>query len=531
MPALREIFANFGVSFDSSQLRRGNTQVVAATQRIRQFGQLLVGSLVVRGIGRFVTGTLDMADNLDKVAIQVGLSTAELQGFSHAAALGGVDAGAFANAMGQLQRKANDANEGLAEASDAFAQAGVSFRDDEGNLLSGADLLRNVADGLSNVENESVRTALSMELMGRSGRRMLPMFLEGAEGLDRMAGELDALGGGLSQDFIDRSVEINDNITRWKLALLSLRSTVLVAVLPTINRVVLTMTELSTTLSRMPGLTALLTAAFVALGVAAVAAAVRTAAAWLAAGWPILLVAVVVALLAVAVQDLWTTWKGGDSMMRRFINEIFPGMVDGLDSTDQAIMAVTEAIGTVITAMENLGAMAAPLGDIITAPFRPILGVARLINDLASGRSLGSSASRFAGTMTADAAGLGFGGESGSLIGVDPDAAARRARREGAASATSDILGGDALRRQRHLDRVESMRPSHLQPQARAEQRIAVDQRSDVTVNIHDAGIMTPDETARLARREVAEALGQHSRSMREALIPGPLRTEFAGDL
>jgi len=55
-----------------------------------------------------------------------------------------------------------------------------------------------------------------------------------------------------------------------------------------------------------------------------------------------------------------------------------------------------------------------------------------------------------------------------------------------------------------------------------------VDARSDVTINIHDAGIMTPREAAALARREVREELNRHTREISAALTPvEALEAEF----
>ena len=166
--------------------------------------------------------------------------------------------------------------------------------------------------------------------------------------------QLDALGGGVSQEFIDRSVEINDNITRWRTAFLSLRSALILNFLPAANNAVTAITRWTAGISRNRELVGLISVGFTALGAIAVAAAVRAAAAWLAAGWPVLLAAVAVGVLTLAVDELWTTWQGGDSILRQFINELFPGVEDGLTTTDQLIVSLTMSAAVLINYLGNL---------------------------------------------------------------------------------------------------------------------------------------------------------------------------------
>ena len=358
MAALREIFATFGVQFDDRQLKRGAAQTQALTNKVRELGRFLAVGFIVRGAARFVSSTIAMGDELDKTARQLGLTTTELQAFSHAASLGGVDSAAFAMSVGQLQRNAHMASQGTGEAADAFRDLGVEFQDTNGELLSGADLMRNVADGLQNTSNSSTRTALAMMLMGRSGRRLLPMLEGGSEGLSTMTAELERLGGGASQDFIDQSVEVTDNIARWRLAMQSFKSTMLLQFMPGLNRVVEKVTEWTAAFSSNQGAMRGLKALLIAVGVIAVVVAGKMVLAWIAAGWPILLVVAAVGVLALALDDLWVTWQGGESVTRDFINTIWPGMVDGLDSTDRAIYGVIASFSVFMQHIEGVGLIA-----------------------------------------------------------------------------------------------------------------------------------------------------------------------------
>jgi MFS family permease len=134
----------------------------------------------------------------------------------------------------------------------------------------------------------------------------------------------------------------------------------------------------------------------VLLGVAAAAAAVRAAVAWLAAGWPILLVVLFVGLLAGAVEDLWVTWRGGDSVLRGLINEIWPGMVGGLDATDRAIYGVIAAFSMFLQAGVSAGLLVsgifATIGNNVAYVLRAIEAVNAALGVLVGGGGVTAAA-------------------------------------------------------------------------------------------------------------------------------------------
>ena len=582
MAALREVFAIFGVQFDTAQLQKGakatnltaialknlaksagdgtkegkaaakaakelarevsrlekeaenaakalrdklakaakaaEEKVKPLKEKVTQLATALGVGLAVRAMGQFVLGAVAMGDELDKTARQLGLTTAEFQAFSHAANLGGVDSRALATSIAQLQQRAYEAANGGAEAAKMWKDLGADFRDSNGELLTGSQLMRNVADGLQNQTNSSKRTALAMKLMGEQGARLLPMFEGGSEGINAMTAELDRLGGGASQDFIDQSVEITDSITSWRVSMNSFKSSLLLSFMPGINRAVEAVTEFTAEFSRNAGAVRALKILLGALGVLAVIVAGKMIVAWVAAGWPILLVGVAVALLIGLVDDLWVTWSGGQSVTRDFINSIWPGMVDGLDSTDRAILAITEAIADLIVGFGNLYNAAQPLVDVFLSAFRPLFALLGAFNDIRIGMGIGRTLSRAAGRLT-------HSGTFGSLIGEDTMTADMESRR----AASQEGLGriGQRITRgrgRRERSMAESLLPEHLQRVGLGNQRRVNAGNQTVSqsiqIDINADGIQNPDEVMAIARREMRDELGRHARELQAQLVP-----------
>jgi len=385
----------------------------------------------------------------------------------------------------------------------------VDVRGADGEIRPVAELFEMVGESLHNMENSSVRTALSMELMGRSGRRLLPMFSEGAEGIRQAAGELDTFGGGISQEFREAAVGAVDNLARLKLSFRSLRGTLVLAILPTVERVIGVLTRTNVALSRMPRTVRLLTGAFTALGVVATAVALKGAAAWLLAGWPILLAAAAVATLYFISQDLWNSWEHGSGITQQLVNEFGRGRTEGenftsmLNAMDREVVRISFGLGMIVSTLEAMAQQFRNVANEIATLARHLMPVVNTLD--AMGISQFTSTGRPIGSVARAAS------EAGPAFRER-----QKAIRAGGASGRSDprFL-------QRALSFGEGMLPSRLRGRLtdRTPRSAEIAARSDVTISIQGAG-MTPDEVARAARREVEKAQGRLAERVQAAAVP-----------
>lgn len=319
--ALRSILARFGVQFDDRQLRRGTTSINSAITGLRNFAGAIGGAVLVRGIGRFVGETIRMGDALDKTSQQLGLTANDFEGLSFAAGLAGVDAAAFGNGLGQLQRQALAAQQGSTAVAEAFASIGVEVEDSEGNLRSGNDLLMDMADGLANIDNENERVGLSMQLMGRSGRRLLPMLNQGAEAMRAQAEEGRRLTGDQTE-FVAVSVELTDTLFRFNRSLHGLRARIAVVLLPIIERSVRTMTRWAVTIRELTEDSHIWQIALAGIGVAAVALGIKLTLAFAGPLVTIGLLAAALLIIGLIVDDVWVAFEGGDSVLSGLADEL-----------------------------------------------------------------------------------------------------------------------------------------------------------------------------------------------------------------
>ena len=163
------------------------------------FGKLLNGTtLAVAALGVALTklafSAASAGDDFAKTATRIGTSAETLSKLSFAAEIGGASMSTVATSLRILSRRVNDANNGLMTSVRSFSQAGIAVRKHNGELKNAEELLLDAADAFKDMENPIERTALAMELFGRSGGDLVPILITGKDGIKALMEEAELLG-------------------------------------------------------------------------------------------------------------------------------------------------------------------------------------------------------------------------------------------------------------------------------------------------------------------------------------------------
>lgn len=365
--ALQEVFARFGVQFDQGPLVQGQTATNDMTTALRTLGNVVAGSALVYGIRSFASEMVALGDDLETQAQLIGISTRELQEWHHVAALADVGAQEFDSSVLRLQ---NNMAQGTDQVAGVFRRLGVSMRDANGDLRDVSDVLTDLADPISNLSNDTERTGVLVTLLGRTGARLGPLFQQGSEGIRAAREELEALGGGASEEFIAQASAADDALHRWDVSWLSLRSRLAVYVIPIFTLVTQGLGRLATGIANAAEHSHLLQAAFVVLGVAGATAGHATTLAWLRAAAPFVALSALVIGLILVVDDLWTGLSGGESVLLD-LGIAFEAWSDGLVGEDGIFRGIGLAIeyvkGLAISFVSTVWDMVNAIGSLLGA--------------------------------------------------------------------------------------------------------------------------------------------------------------------
>ena len=201
-----------------------------ATKAEREFSRLnaravavgtVIGTVVAEAVMKLGSAFVSMStealksmDDLTKLAQSTGVAVEQLSALTYAADLSGVSQDQLGTAFVRLSRNISDANQGIGEAQKGFDALGISVKNADGTLKSADTVLGEVAGKFATFADSTEKTALAVNLFGRSGADLIPLLNAGSEGIAEMTDEARELGLVFSQEAGKQAEQFNDNLTR-----------------------------------------------------------------------------------------------------------------------------------------------------------------------------------------------------------------------------------------------------------------------------------------------------------------------------
>lgn len=167
----------------------------------------------------------EMGSNIQDMADRTGLGIEELQGLKFAAEQSGAS---FEDLEAGIKKMQN----GLSGGEKAFGRLGLSIK--ELVDLSPEEQLAAVADAISGIENPADRTAFAMDILGKSGTKLLPMLQNGSAGLREFHKEAVKAGHVMSAEDVAAADAFGDAMDKLKGSLMAVVAAIGGAVAPVI---------------------------------------------------------------------------------------------------------------------------------------------------------------------------------------------------------------------------------------------------------------------------------------------------------
>ena len=191
------------------------------------FGILISGGAFVG----LVKGAIDSADSFGKMADQTGIAANTLQAYVNAGKLAGVSQETIDKGLRRLAQSMREADQGVATYSDSFDALGISVRNTDGTFKTSEQVLGEVSDRFSTMENGATKAALAMEIFGRSGASLINLLNGGAESLTEF-------NYAVSDEFAQNAEFFNDQIAVLGIRFDGFRKQLTDALLPALNTIV-----------------------------------------------------------------------------------------------------------------------------------------------------------------------------------------------------------------------------------------------------------------------------------------------------
>lgn len=188
-----------------------SAQKQIATKLRAAFNFVGVGAAIY-GITRAVSGAIQAGDDLAKFAEKSGMAAEAASELAHAARMSDIDLGTFATGVKKMQVALSQAGSGVKAPVAALKALGLTFEDLQ--VLSPDRQLELIADQISRLKDPADRTRAAVELFGRAGADLLPMFEQGAAGIRAARTEAQQMGKSFSEDDLRRFQEADDAFKR-----------------------------------------------------------------------------------------------------------------------------------------------------------------------------------------------------------------------------------------------------------------------------------------------------------------------------
>ena len=195
------------------------------------------------GLGAMVKSSLESADALSKLSQRVGITVESLSTLIPAADLSGVSAEKFEGGLRKLASRMLEAATGTEDVARSFAAIGVAFQNQDGTLRATDQVLLDLADRFKALPDGAEKTALAVEIFGKSGADLIPFLNQGREGIGALTAELQSLGVQIGGDTAAQAEVFNDALAQVRLAVTSIGNRIIEAFLPALNDMALGMVE------------------------------------------------------------------------------------------------------------------------------------------------------------------------------------------------------------------------------------------------------------------------------------------------
>lgn len=408
---LKELFVSLGLEVDEAAFAKGQLAaglIEAGLKKIVEVGKEVIESFVEN-----TKEAIEYGNKIEKTSQSIGIATDELQKLQYAAQLSDVSAEELSAGLGHLALNMKHAKEGSKEAAAAFK--GIDYKNADGSLKTLDESLAAVAEKFASMPDGPEKTAKSMQIFGRAGKQLIPLLNEGASGLEELKKEAEELGLVMDEKAVKASEKLNDDLERLHMVGKGVWRQAIAPLLPMISTLVKRFLEwrkanaavLSQKLQSVIGgiakafeylgdtidfvqtnmlaikITAgLLLLTMVAVGHAAVGAAIASAAAWALAAAPFVAIAAAVAALFLLFDDVRGYYAGEDSaiggLFKLFDEWLVPKSTDAwwLVQIKEFLRVLSDASRAILDFGEKAAAQFKNIGDMIK--YLPPVLIARL---------------------------------------------------------------------------------------------------------------------------------------------------------
>lgn len=230
---------NLGTQIEEAGEKTQKINLAGILTGINQ-GLELVGKgaqFVKNSYDALIGDTVTLADDLMVQSSITGLSTDALQEYAYMAELVDTDVSTITGSLTKLTRNMDSATKGTGAAYEAFKTLGVDIYNADGSLRDANDVFTEAIGKLGEMENQTERDAIAMNLFGKSGQELNPIIDAGSDALEEFRQQAHETGYVLSGETLESLGSIDDSIQLLKNTMDTAKNQVATALMPIVAKI------------------------------------------------------------------------------------------------------------------------------------------------------------------------------------------------------------------------------------------------------------------------------------------------------
>lgn len=188
--------------------------------------------------------TVGLVGETKKMSRETGLATDAASRLVYVTGRLGIDAGAASVSFGKFSKQITETAQAANPAETALGQLGVKVQNADGSIRDFNTILLETADRFKGMPDGPQKTALALELFGKSGKDMIKVLNLGSDGIKDLQKRADELGLTLNSktigavsNYVQSQKDLQDSTNALKIAVGTLTTPVLTRFNQTLNQV------------------------------------------------------------------------------------------------------------------------------------------------------------------------------------------------------------------------------------------------------------------------------------------------------
>jgi len=195
-------------------------------------GFAAVSGAVALSVKNYITA----GDEVQKMALRTGFATESLSELKYALDLSGASIEGLETGIKKMSRFISDARDGNEAMAKTIDKLGLSVEDFDN--ASPEKTFFELAEGIAEIEDPMERASLAMDIFGKTGTDLLPMFAAGKEGIEAMRQEARNLGIVFDEEAANKAAKLNDAMTKMRGGMMGVQYALAEAFLPILDQLI-----------------------------------------------------------------------------------------------------------------------------------------------------------------------------------------------------------------------------------------------------------------------------------------------------